>query len=61
MREHELLFTLGVLGKEPELAYRVPILAEVRGIDTLWDEGGDVDNLAAIATAVADEAGGFAP
>ena len=61
VRENELLFTLGFPGKEPELVYRGPILAEVRGIDTLWDEGGDVDNLATLAPAVADEAGGFAP
>ncbi|MCY4438396.1 MAG: hypothetical protein OXE05_13835 [Chloroflexi bacterium] len=51
--EDTLVYTFGVPGKEPELAYRGPILAEVRAAATLWGEG--VGSLAELARALASK------
>ena len=51
--EDTLVYTFGVPGEKPELAYRGPILAEVRAVAILWDEG--IGSLAELARALASE------
>lgn len=57
--EDTLVYTFGFPGNEPELEYRGPILAEVRAVATLWDEG--VGSLAELARALAKEDSSWAP
>ena len=57
--EDTLVYTFGFPGNEPELEYRGPILAEVRAVATLWDEG--VGSLAELARALSKEDSSWAP
>ena len=57
--EDTLVYTFGVPGEKPELAYRGPILAEVRAIATLWGEG--VESLADLASVLAIEDSAWTP
>ena len=50
---NNLVYTFGVYGSQPELEYRGPILGKIRGTAVTW--GGDVTNLAELASALGDE------